>query len=112
MPTRPLPAGTVNFAVNLPVPLRRDAGRLAFMQGDALGRWVREMIEREVVAARLRGAIDAAGQMALRLPAVALGLLGVAAVMTQLFSVDSQQVARRVGRRGRRRDEIELVEEC
>lgn len=111
MPTRPLPAGTCNFPVNLPIPLRRDAGRVAYMHGEALGRWVRELIEREVVEAKVRGAIDAAGQMVLRLPVVVLGFIGVAAVITQMFSVDSDQVARRVTRRGRRRDEVELCTE-
>ena len=113
MSTHPIPPGTCNFAVNLPIPLRRDAGRVAFMHGEALGRWLRELIEREVSAERIRGAIDAAGQLSLRLPVVALGLIGVAAVMAQIFAVDSSMVARRVaGRRpGRRRDEVELCTE-
>lgn len=114
MATHPIPRGSCNFPINLPVELRRDAGRLAYMHGEALGRWIREMLEREVSAAKLRGAIDTAGQLTLRLPAIALGLIGVAAVMAQIFAVDSDMVARRLaGRRtGRRRDEIQLVEEC
>lgn len=111
MATHPIPQGTCNFAINLPIPLRREAGRVAAMQGLALGRWLRELALREVSTAKLRGALDAAGQITLRLPAVALGLIGAAAVIAQMFAVDSDQVARRVVRRGRRRDEIELCTE-
>lgn len=108
MSTHPIPHGTVNFPVNMPLALRLDAGRLAFMHDESLGRWVRELIRERVRVARDAGVLDQAGQLVLRLPSMALGAMGIAAVIAQMFSVGSDQVARRVARRGRRRDEVEL----
>lgn len=110
MSTHALPVGTVNFPVNLPADLRRDAGRLAAMHGKALGALIREMIESRVEAARRSGLIDTAGQLVARLGCVALAAIGIGAIMAQVFSGD-EMVARRVVRRVRRNDEVALTME-
>lgn len=56
MPTNPLPAGTVNFPVNMRGELRRKLGRLAVALGKPSGAaLVRELIEGAVLEAERRG---------------------------------------------------------
>jgi len=110
MSTHALPIGTVNFPVNLPIELRRDAGRVAAMHSKALGAMIREMIEQRVEAARRSGLIDTAGQLVARLGCVALAAVGVGALLVQILS-NEDVAARRIARRGRRNDEVALVTE-
>lgn len=65
MSTHKLPAGSVNFSVNMPNDLRQAAGRLAAMHDMATGRWISELIEARVHEARASGLIDHPGQMVL-----------------------------------------------
>jgi hypothetical protein len=50
--TKPIPAGTVNFPVNMPRELRLQAGRHAFQKDKSLGEWVRELITAGLAATR------------------------------------------------------------
>lgn len=76
MPTRPLGAGTVNLAVNMPQELRADVGRLAAMADESAGAWIRELILERVRAARRDGKLSQPGQLAMRLGAWVLFALG------------------------------------
>lgn len=106
MSTRPIPAGTVNFPVNMPEDLRRDAGRLAFCAGESLGAWVREMIAAKVEAARRSGLLDTTGQLTIRLPVLALAAVGMGAVIAAVVAgTGDDLLARRMARR-RGRDEV------
>lgn len=56
MPTHPIPTGTVNFAVNIPEPLRAKLGRLATMKGaSSTGAFVRILVTEAIVDAEKRG---------------------------------------------------------
>lgn len=105
MPTRPLPPGTCNFPVNLPVDLRRDAGRLAYAADKSLGAWLREMVAVQVSDAYAKGhLIDRSAQRSLELGLCALFAAGVGFVAAAALSGDSEPRAFR--RPGRRRDNI------
>lgn len=76
MSTRPIPVGSCNFAVNMPKELRAEAGRLAAMEDEPLGAWIREMLREKVAAARKSGRLAQAGQLAMRLGVWAVFLSG------------------------------------
>lgn len=47
MPTRPIPAGTVNFPVNMPTGFRQRLGRFAYLcQAPSIGAFVREALRK------------------------------------------------------------------
>ena len=106
MATNPIPRGTCNFPVNLPLELRRDIGRLAFSDGKALGRWFREVAEAAVAEAYRTGRlIDRTAQRSLEIAGVFVVALGIGAVLGACVSGENDPRAfRRVSRR--RRDEV------
>jgi len=107
MPTNPIPAGTVNFPVNMPVEMRREAGRVATMHDEALGRWVRELIEDAIVDERRQGHLDTAGQLLLRIPCVAIAALGLGLALGAALC--GQNELRRPARTARRHEVVEMV---
>lgn len=105
MPTNRLPIGTVNFPVNLPAELRAKAGRLAAMQGKALGAWLREMLEEQVQKASQVGAFaEQQGQRVLRFGVAVVFAAGAAAVIHSVIQPDTAIMARRQFRRVRREE--------
>lgn len=62
MSTHPIPAGTVNFPVNMPKALRLSAGRFSTISGArSVGSWIRGLVSLEVAGWRgnvQRGASD------------------------------------------------------
>lgn len=69
MPTKPIPQGTCNFAVNMPHELRSDGGRLAAMDDESFGAWIRDLVREKVREAKLSGRLAQAGQLTMRLGA-------------------------------------------
>lgn len=56
MATNPIPAGTVNFPVNMPEEQRRKLGRLATIEGArSVGAYVREMVAERISEAESHG---------------------------------------------------------
>ena len=102
MATRPIPAGTVNFPVNLPRELRLEAGRLAFLEDKPLGALIREMLAERVEAARRTG------RLIRHHAGVALVVLGIGALAAASISPASQLPAiRRM--RGVRSARVETI---
>jgi hypothetical protein len=109
MATKAIPAGTANFSTNLPVELRREAGRLAYTEGRALGALIREHLADRVRIARKRGVLDAPGQLLLRFGCVALMAIGIGAVVAaSVRGSDDTLLARRMNRR---REEVCVAKE-
>lgn len=105
MATKPLPPGTCNFPVNLPVDLRRDAGRLAYAADKSLGAWLREMVAQQVSDAYSKGRlVDRSAQRSLELGMSIAFAAGLGFVAAAALSGDSEP--RTFRRPGRRRDNI------
>lgn len=90
MATKPIPAGSVNFPVNMPKTIRQEVGRLAFIEGKALGAMIREMLSLRVEEARRAGRFS---RQVGRAATIALGIVALAAAS---FSPTSSLIARRV----------------
>lgn len=81
MPTRPLPPGTCNGSVNLPVPEWQQFSRLAFMSGESAGARLRRLIRGDLSAAKARGLqlVKDARQMVMPFAAGVIVFFGFAA---------------------------------
>lgn len=65
MSTHPIPAGTVNFPVNMPKPLRAALGRFSTLSGfRSVGSWIRGLLSLEVTGWRRHVQDGAAGIVA------------------------------------------------
>jgi len=62
MSTNPIPAGTCNFPVNMPKPMRAALGRFSTLQGfRSVGAWIRGVLSLEVTGWRSHVQSGAAG---------------------------------------------------
>lgn len=95
MATKPLPAGTVNFPVNMPSDLRADIGRLAYIENaQSIGAFIREMIQQRVEQAKRAGKL--VGQNARPAAVAGLVILGFIALAFASVSPAQPLVARRL----------------
>lgn len=52
MPTKPIPAGSVNLSVNIPKEFRDQIGQHCFKQDRSIGEWARDLFARGLAAAK------------------------------------------------------------
>ncbi len=108
--TKPIGRGTVNRTANLPEPLDRQIGRLAFESDLSISAYLRHLAKEAAEQGRvITGHLQDARQTALHLTVIVLVGLGFGCTIAK--SIVGENEPRRCARRtARRRDEAQFID--